>query len=175
MGDRSLTALTSAWLSPDPAAAWPGLGAGWIVATSMPSDFAVASIRARSEAAGLPVLGARIEPEPGAARALAGKRVFAFAGIGRPEKLFATLEALGCELAARRAFPDHHRYSPNEIMALAEAASDLGAVPVTTEKDAARLPEAARAMIATLPVRLVFDDVDALDHLLARALLGRQG
>ena len=44
----------------------------------------------------------------------------------------------------------------------------------STEKDAARLPEAARAMIATLPVRLVFDDVDALDHLLARALLGRQ-
>ncbi len=133
-----------------------------------------AAARARIEVAGLPVLRARIEPEPEAARALAGKRVLAFAGIGRPEKLFATLEALGCELAARRAFPDHHRYSPDEIMALAEAASDLGAVPVTTEKDAARLPEAARAMIATLPVRLTFDDEDALDRLLARALLGRR-
>ncbi len=131
-------------------------------------------VRERIAAAGLPVLRARIEPEPEAARALAGRRVFAFAGIGRPEKLFATLEAMGCALAARRAFPDHHRYTPDEIMALVEAASDLGALPVTTEKDAARLPDAARAMVATLPVRLVFDDEDALDRLLAQALLGRR-
>ncbi len=134
-------------------------------------DGDAAEVEAPAAAAALPVLRARIAPVPDSARALAGRRVLAFAGIARPEKLFASLAALGCDLVGTRAFPDHHLYAPDEIMALVEAAAAAGATPVTTEKDAARLPEAARAMVETLAVRLVFEDEDALDRLLARALL----
>jgi tetraacyldisaccharide 4'-kinase len=78
------------------------------------------------------------------AATLAGQRVLAFAGIARPEKFFATLAGMGCRIAGERAFPDHHPYSEAEIAALIEEARRADAIPVTTEKDAVRLPDVAR-------------------------------
>jgi tetraacyldisaccharide 4'-kinase len=68
------------------------------------------------------------------------RRLYAFAGIGRPEKFFRSLEDEGYRLAVRRAFPDHHPYSLAELTRLLDDADTLDAVPVTTEKDAVRLP-----------------------------------
>ena len=99
---------------------------------------------------------------------LAGRRVLAFAGIARPEKFFATLEAMGCRIAGQRAFPDHHPYGELEIAALIAEARRAGAVPVTTEKDAVRLPATLRSGIETLPVAVCWRDEAALDRLLAR-------
>ena len=65
--------------------------------------------------------------------------MLAFAGIGDPEKFFATLAAAGVAVAARRAFADHHRYTQSEAQALCEEADRDGLVLVTTEKDAARM------------------------------------
>ncbi|MFQ5984409.1 MAG: tetraacyldisaccharide 4'-kinase [Alphaproteobacteria bacterium] len=117
------------------------------------------------------VLGAHLEPGPEAA-ALGGKRVLAFAGIARPGKFFHTLETLGCRVAAARAFPDHHRYDPDEIMTMVEDAHRLDAVPVTTEKDAVNLPPEARPMVKVVPVHLVFNEPQAVDVLLAPLLEG---
>jgi tetraacyldisaccharide 4'-kinase len=113
-----------------------------------------------------PVLRAAIEP---ADDVLQHKRVFAFAGIGRPEKFFTSLLDLRCELAGAVPFPDHHRYTPDEIIGLVDEAVAARAVLVTTEKDAVRLPPEARAMVQTLPVRLHLRDGQALDRLLDRA------
>jgi tetraacyldisaccharide 4'-kinase len=114
-----------------------------------------------------PVLRARLEPTA-AARSVTGHRVLAFAGIGRPEKFFATLGELGCAIVASRAFPDHHPFEPDEIMRLVEAAQAQDAIPVTTEKDHVRLPPAARAMVTPVAVRLRFADDEAVDRLLDR-------
>lgn len=108
-------------------------------------------------AAQLPVLAARLAPTSDA-EVLAGKRVVAFAGIGRPAKFFATLEAMGCTLAARHPFADHHRYRVSEVMNLCAEAAALDATTVTTEKDWVRLPQPTRAMVQTLPVRLEWQD-----------------
>ncbi len=113
----------------------------------------------------LPILGARLVPDE-AGRRLAGARVVAFAGIGRPEKFFRTLEELGAQLVERRAFDDHHVYTSDEAMRIVEAAAQAGARAVTTAKDFVRLPEAARVLVTTLGVELVFDDARALDGLL---------
>lgn len=122
-----------------------------------------------ARAAGLPVLRGHLAPEPAAIAALGGAPLVAFAGIGRPEKFFATLEACGLTVVARHAFADHHPYRPEEIARLTAEAARRGARLVTTQKDHARLAPEAGAGIATLPVRLVLDGTDALDVLIDRA------
>jgi tetraacyldisaccharide 4'-kinase len=89
--------------------------------------------------------------------------VLAFAGIGDPEKFFATLREAGIVVAATRGFADHHRYKRAEAAALCEHADREGLIMVTTEKDAVRLRGddelaqlAARAI--AFAVTLVLDD-----------------
>lgn len=120
--------------------------------------------------AGKPVLRARLMPGPEAEK-LGGQKVVAFAGIGRPEKFFATLRDIGCRLIETRAFPDHHPYRPNELMRLAEIAARAKATLVTTAKDFVRLPTEARGMVEVLSVSLVFEHPPELDRLLKRVLL----
>jgi len=119
--------------------------------------------------AGHEVLAARLEAEDAM---LAGRRLLAFAGIGRPEKFFATLAGLSAELVACRSFPDHHRYRADELRSLREAAAAAGAGLITTEKDLVRLNEEERRGIAALPVRLRFAEPARLDALLREALHG---
>jgi tetraacyldisaccharide 4'-kinase len=114
----------------------------------------------------LPVLTARLVPGPEAV-ALAGRRVLAFAGIGRPDKFFATLEEAGALLVARHSFPDHHPYREGEVSRLLATAAGLDALPVTTAKDNVRLPPSLRGHVTVLTVTLAWDDQAALAALLA--------
>ena len=114
---------------------------------------------------GLPRLEARLVPAPGSER-LAGEAVFGFAGIGRPAKFAETLQELGARVAGFRAFPDHHLYRPDEVMALLEQAAALGARCVTTEKDAVRLPADIRSAVETVAVVIEWRDPGELDRLL---------
>jgi tetraacyldisaccharide 4'-kinase len=88
---------------------------------------------------GKTVFGGRLDVAAEQAAAFAGRRVFAFAGIGRPEKFFATLTGIGAHVAGSRAFPDHYPYCRDEIVGLQRAAKDSDAWLVTTEKDFVRL------------------------------------
>jgi len=114
-----------------------------------------------------PILPASLLPTDEAA-ALAGRRVFAFAGIGRPEKFFASLRTLGAELVTTRAFPDHHPYSATEAAVLLSEAAQMKAIAVTTAKDQVRLPPAVRGQVTVLAIRLAFAQSRALEDLLAR-------
>lgn len=108
---------------------------------------------------------ADLVPAAGSER-LAGRRVLAFAGIGRPAKLFASLKNLGAELVETRAFPDHHPYRPAEVEEMIARARALEALPVTTEKDAVRLPPGEREKVEVLAVTLTWQDPEDLDRLL---------
>lgn len=109
-----------------------------------------------------PVLRARLVPVD--VLGLKGAPAVAFAGIGRPEKFFETLRALGAELIETRGFADHHVYSASEIARL--KAKARGALLVTTEKDFVRLTPAEREGMNFLPVRAAFDDPAAFARLL---------
>jgi tetraacyldisaccharide 4'-kinase len=113
----------------------------------------------------LPVHRARLVPGPEAA-GFAGRRVLGFAGIAMPEKFFATLAESGAEVVVRRPFADHHRYTQAELDALLAEADRLGAVPVTTAKDAVRLPPGLRERVQVLTVSLDWEDPDAPEGLL---------
>ncbi len=115
------------------------------------------------------VIGAELRPlETGLA--VAGEPVLAFAGIARPEKFFETLRGLGARLVATRAFPDHHRYRPAVLRRLVAEARRAGAMLVTTEKDAVRLPPEFRGEVLTVQVMLEPEDWAPIDALVASAL-----
>jgi len=74
------------------------------------------------------------------AEVLAGRRVLAFAGIGRPQGFVDTLSGAGAEVVDSRLFPDHHAYSNADLEEMVAAAEGVEAIPVTTAKDATKLP-----------------------------------
>jgi tetraacyldisaccharide 4'-kinase len=126
-------------------------------------------------AANVPTLAAKLVPDAHVAKSLAGRKVLAFAGIGHPEKFYASLREIGAQVATTRSFADHHSYSAAEAAELMETAKRDGLLPVTTEKDLARMQgERKLAELATatkaLPVRLEFSDPVAMRKLLEDAL-----
>jgi tetraacyldisaccharide 4'-kinase len=116
----------------------------------------------------LPVLPAVLSPIDG--ERLAGSRLLAFAGIGRPEKFFATLRALGAELVDARSFPDHHRFRTRELEQLLREAEQTRARLVTTAKDIVRVPPTRRPGIEVLEVAVRWCDPDAIAALIKRVL-----
>jgi tetraacyldisaccharide 4'-kinase len=97
------------------------------------------------------------------------KPVFAFAGIGRPEKFATSLEAAGAHVIGSCFFADHHPYTDDEILELRAVAGE--AVLVTTEKDFVRLSTKSREGIKVLKAAAVFDDAGAIGRLLDSAAL----
>ncbi|MBN8999308.1 MAG: tetraacyldisaccharide 4'-kinase [Rhizobiales bacterium] len=112
--------------------------------------------------AGRPVMRARLLPR---AHHDWGERPYlAYAGIGRPEKFFNTLDHAGAPIGEVRAFPDHHVYSEDDARKLIGRAEREGFRLITTTKDYARLSSAGgvaaelRARSEVLEVRMIFGD-----------------
>jgi tetraacyldisaccharide 4'-kinase len=128
-------------------------------------DRPLASVAREAGARGLTLFHGRLVPDAPSVAALTGSRVLAFAGIGDPEKFFATLSEAGVDVAIRRGFPDHHRFTAADAETLLAEADRAGLSLVTTEKDFVRLghkralaPLAARTRV--LPVALAIEDED---------------
>ena len=95
------------------------------------------------------------------AKAFAGQKVHAVAGIGHPERFFLHLARLGVS-AQPHPFPDHHPFRAEDL-AFGDAAPVL-----LTEKDAVKLRHAARPNWWVLPVTAQLDPAFG-DWLLGKA------
>jgi tetraacyldisaccharide 4'-kinase len=133
------------------------------------------AIAAEIAARGRLVLTARFKPEAKAIERLAGQRVLAFAGIGDPQRFFRTLRGSGIEVVRERAFADHHPFSSSETLALIAEAKGEALIPVTTEKDLARmrhggeLPPYAREIVP-FAITMEFEEPARLRTFLADRL-----
>jgi tetraacyldisaccharide 4'-kinase len=127
---------------------------------------------------GVALLHGRFEPDRKSLAALGWRKVLAFAGIGNPDKFFATLSEAGIKVAERASFADHHRYTAAEANALIARAEAEHLVLVTTEKDHARLAGnpgllALAAHAHPLPVRLVVEEQEQFRQMVLGAVKRR--
>ncbi|PHS76960.1 MAG: tetraacyldisaccharide 4'-kinase [Rhodospirillaceae bacterium] len=109
----------------------------------------------------MPILRARIEATPEAAY-LKDQDVYAFAGIGRPQKFFDTLTTLGAKLVGCKTFDDHHPYTDIEIETIIKGAGD--ALIVTTTKDLVRISKKHQGNMRALNIAVAWKhsgDIDA--------------
>jgi tetraacyldisaccharide 4'-kinase len=126
-------------------------------------------------ARGLPIFHGHLLPDPAAIAELKARKVFAFAGIGDPDKFFATATEAGIAVARRQAFPDHHRFTAEQAAELIMRAEHDGLALLTTEKDRARM--AGEPLLAALterthvlPVTLAVIEADELRALVLAKL-----
>ncbi len=139
-----------------------------------PSDGAAAVIE-RARRRGLAIYHGRLEPDRSVIAAIGRRKALAFAGIGDPEKFFATLAAAGIDIAETASFPDHHRYTATDAAALIARAQAKNLILVTTEKDLVRMAgepelETLAARTSALPVRLVIEEADLFRQTLLQAV-----
>jgi tetraacyldisaccharide 4'-kinase len=152
------------------AAQWPRTDALVIVGQGA----AVPDITQDAQARGIPVFCASLVPDPDVVRSLQGHSFIAFAGIGRPQKFFESVQNHGAHLHAQYAFADHRPYPQREIEQLLAESLRANVSLITTTKDMARLTPAQRVMLSdrlkVLPVHLVFEDEPAFESWLFSAL-----
>ncbi|MGA7789870.1 MAG: tetraacyldisaccharide 4'-kinase [Xanthobacteraceae bacterium] len=144
-----------------------------LIVVGAPDGAALVLDRARRR--GLNIFHARFDPDRNVIAAIGRRKVLAFAGIGDPEKFFATLAAAGIDVADRASFPDHHRYTAAQARDLIARAQAKNRMLVTTEKDLVRLSgepqlEALAARTSALPVRLVIDEQDLFRQTVLKAV-----
>lgn len=102
---------------------------------------------------------ARLQPSD-----LAGKRLYAAAGIGNPARFFATLSGMGLAFSARP-FPDHHAFTAEDLQF-----PDCDLV-VMTEKDAVKCRRFGRRDLIAVRVDAEVDP--ALVELILERIRGR--
>lgn len=98
------------------------------------------------------------------ANSLSGKKIFAFAGIGRPEKFYNTLKSIGADLVRTKDFPDHFSYRTSDLQPIMDYCAAHSLTPVTTSKDYVKIPAIMRDKIIKLPVSLKFADEPVFKH-----------
>lgn len=110
------------------------------------------------------IFEAIIAPDAKTVDRLGDDPVMAYAGLGRPSKLFDTLKEIGKPPIASVGFADHHMFTADDARILLSESWYHAARLVTTEKDYARLPEDLSILgelkrnSIPLPITLTFDD-----------------
>jgi tetraacyldisaccharide 4'-kinase len=120
----------------------------------------------------VPILSARLAADENNPD-IKGKKVSAFAGIGRPQKFKETLEAGGAVIEGWMEFPDHFPYDEEDLKEIVAQAEERGLLLLTTTKDHVRLPNSLRQKVRTFSVHLVWQNPAEVVPLIEQALQKR--
>ncbi len=95
-------------------------------------------------------------------------KTLAFCALGNPDNFFEQLKRENFDVVSTRKFPDHHRYTQNDIQKIEDQAKQSGAeILLTTAKDAVKLI----ALKVEMPCfvaesKMIFDDEKKLRELI---------
>ena len=67
-------------------------------------------------------------------------------------------------------YSDHHAYSENDLLNLAEIANKNKSILVTTKKDMVRIPKNFRSLVRTIDGFIQFDDENLLLEILTNLI-----
>jgi len=101
---------------------------------------------------------------------LKGQRITAFAGIAYPEKFFNSLKLVKANIVDKISYSDHHIYSENDLLYLAEIANKNKSILVTTKKDMVRIPKNFRSLVKTIDGFIQLNDEKLLFEILTNLI-----
>lgn len=115
--------------------------------------------------------------EPLDLSSLKGQRLFAFSGIARNECFRETVAKLEGRVAGFLAFPDHHRYTHDDLSLIWKRASELNVDNIlTTEKDyvniLVNIPSTPRLLVLTICISFR-DDAEAFRNYLKAQVMAQ--
>lgn len=93
---------------------------------------------------------------------LLDKKIIAFAGLGFNKKFFDQLHINRFNIVRKIDFPDHHKYSIEEIYNLLDEANRLDAHLLTTEKDHIRIPRDFKKSVNFIKGKIELDSEEEL-------------
>ncbi len=86
------------------------------------------------------------------------KKLIAFAGLGFNKKFFEQLQNENLNLVQLRDFPDHHKYSVDDMFMLLDEANKNDAFLITTEKDHTRIPTEFKSSVGIIYGKIISDN-----------------
>ncbi|AIL13538.1 hypothetical protein IM40_08670 [Candidatus Paracaedimonas acanthamoebae] len=117
-----------------------------------------------------PIFHGDLTPHVNDIQALRNQPIYAFAGIGHPEKFFAMLRNYGLHVVAEKAFPDHYFFKPRDLNELCVQAKQLKAQLVTTEKDFLRLSHDVRQEVKIIHAHVIIEEENLFSNLIYKAV-----
>ena len=94
------------------------------------------------------------------------KKVIAFAGIGNPESFFELLTEKNLNVIKKISFPDHHKFTDNDLDKIINFANENNTIILTTEKDYERLEHKYKSLICYTKLSVEIEKFEVFKNLI---------
>ena len=98
------------------------------------------------------------------------KKLITFAGIGNPESFFELLTRKNLNVIKKISFPDHHKFTNNDLDKIINFANENNAIILTTEKDYERLEHKYKSLIYFTKLSVKIEKFDVFKNLIKKKI-----
>ena len=94
------------------------------------------------------------------------KKIIAFAGIGNPKSFFELLTEKNLNVIKKISFPDHHKFTDNDLDKIINFANENNTIILTTEKDYERLEHKYKSLICYTKLSVEIEKFEVFKNLI---------
>ena len=94
------------------------------------------------------------------------KKIVAFAGIGNPKSFFELLTEKNLNVIEKTSFPDHYKFTDNDLNKIINFSKENNAIILTTEKDYERLEHKYKSLIYFTKLSVKIEKFDVFKNLI---------